>query len=124
MNKAGKVQLRERVVKLGYTEADAANVLAYVREDAPVTIHLKQETLSLLLKDPMYRNQFETGTSAGTLGGDRPKWEDIIFGGHYRAAQAQRSGLKKMKNSPQIFIILVHGCIDADFCIDATNCFF
>ena len=79
--------LRQRVLRLGYTESDCANVLEYVREDAPVIIHVKAETVALLAKDPLYRNQFETGTSGGTLGSIRAIWEDTMFGKNYSCAQ-------------------------------------
>ena len=55
----------------------------YVKNDAPIIIHLKPEILSLLIKDPehLYRSQFETGTTRGSLIQEgRKQWEDTIFG--------------------------------------------
>ncbi|NJC23907.1 hypothetical protein BJ994_002983 [Arthrobacter pigmenti] len=48
--------------------------------------------LGRLASDPVYRSQFETGTSNGGLtgypGGDRWHWEDRMFGGAYNSAPA------------------------------------
>lgn len=48
--------------------------------------------LESLLRDGVYRSQFETGTSNGGLtahpGGDRWAWESRLFGGAYDAAPA------------------------------------
>lgn len=83
--------LKQRVLRLGHSEADLNQLLAYVAEDAPIIIHLTQKTLGLLLKDSekLYRSQFETGTSSGSLlnAGGRTQWEATIFGGHYNNAQ-------------------------------------
>jgi len=79
--------LRERVLALGFKHADLDALLAYVRDDAPIVVHLGVETLALLCKDPWYRSQFETGTSKGT--NDRARrqtWEDAMFAGAYAAA--------------------------------------
>ena len=44
-------------------------------------------TIEALVRDGVYRSQFETGTSAGGLtaypGGDRWRWEQRLFGGAY-----------------------------------------
>lgn len=37
-----------------------------------------------LAQEGVFRTQFETGISAGALGGDRQLWEDRLFGGAYR----------------------------------------
>ena len=42
--------------------------LAFIRDEAPLVVHFYAETtLPLLLRDTHYRNQFETGSSGGTL---------------------------------------------------------
>jgi len=79
--------LARRVAGLGFSRGDLDSCLAYVRDDAPVIVHMREATLPLLVADPVYRSQFETGTSGGMLGGDRAKWEDIMFGQHYRSSQ-------------------------------------
>ena len=42
-----------------------------------------------LLKEGVYRNQFETGLSSGSMsafpGGERDRWENTLFGGVYHA---------------------------------------
>lgn len=88
LHSAALEPLGRRVLGLGFTRDDFNSLLAYVKDDAPVIIHLKQKTLSMLVADPMYRNQFETGTSGGTLGGGRAAWEDVIFDKQYSGARA------------------------------------
>ena len=63
--------------------------LRYIRDDAPIVIHLKEETLRALVKDTHYRNLFETGTSGGNKNKDaRAKWEAKLFNGAYNKAEA------------------------------------
>lgn len=54
--------LRERVRVLGHTEETLQNVFEYIRNDAPIIIHLTKETLQKLTKDTHYRSLFETQT--------------------------------------------------------------
>mmetsp|Transcript_24072 Transcript_24072/g.48725 ORF Transcript_24072/g.48725 Transcript_24072/m.48725 type:complete len:341 (-) Transcript_24072:35-1057(-) len=76
--------LRERSLRLGFSDHNLSACLSYIRDDAPIAIHLKLETLRCLVKDPWYRSQFETGTSGGTLCREvRQQWEDSMFGGAY-----------------------------------------
>jgi len=79
--------LRARALSLGYADDDVDACLAYVRDDAPVIVHLKTKTLRHLCSDPWYRSQFETGTSGGTLDRKRrQRWEDAMFGAAYADA--------------------------------------
>ena len=81
--------LHARVAKLGFTEAQLAQTLHYIRDRAPLIIHVSAATLALLARDTHYRNQFETGTSRGALGeAARNGWEDALFGGAYHFATA------------------------------------
>ncbi|KAJ1479978.1 hypothetical protein T484DRAFT_1901871 [Baffinella frigidus] len=57
---------RTRVVQLGFTNEDLDAGLIYIRDEAPIVVHLDVGTLALLCGDPWYRSQFETGTSKGT----------------------------------------------------------
>ena len=56
----------------------------------PYRFGLKSTTVAEdLLKDGLYRNQFETGLSSGSVsafpGGERDTWERTLFGGAYHA---------------------------------------
>ena len=62
-------------------------VLGYVRDTAPIIIHVSPEVLALLARDTLYRNQFETGTSKGTLSrATREQWERGLFNSAYDSA--------------------------------------
>ncbi|MFD4636648.1 DUF3626 domain-containing protein [Lentzea sp. NPDC058436] len=61
--------------------------------DLRVTLnfHPGRGVLDGLVRDGVYRSQFETGTSNGGLGGARRDWESRLFGGAYdHAAPADR----------------------------------
>lgn len=73
--------LIDRVVGLGFTEDNLMSSMKYIRDEAPIIIHLTWETLSLLLDDTLYRNRFETGTSGGSKNIEaRMIWEKRLFG--------------------------------------------
>jgi len=62
--------------------------LQYIKDDAPIIIHLTEQTLQLLVKDTHYRNLFETKTSGGTKDTtQRSQWESKLFGGAYDSAK-------------------------------------
>nr|GID84114.1 hypothetical protein Ade03nite_30380 [Actinoplanes derwentensis] len=58
---------------------------------APITVNFHPDRLLAdghtvaehLAADGVYRTQYETGISNGGLGGDRPRWEQHLFGGDY-----------------------------------------
>lgn len=53
-----------RVQAKKWTEAELNECYRYIRDRAPILIHVNlDKVLSFLLKDTHYRNQFETGTS-------------------------------------------------------------
>lgn len=62
--------------------------LAWIRELAPVIIHVNMDKMVQFLEsDTHYRNQFETNTSGGLLKPHvREKWEKDLFGGQYDKA--------------------------------------
>ena len=75
MHCAALQSLETRFRSLGYnpsTTAQGTSVdpiqqcLNYIRDDAPIVIHLKEETIAVLVKDTHYRNLFETNTSGGS----------------------------------------------------------
>lgn len=82
-------ELIERSRKLNFTDSDLAITLAFIRELAPLIIHVN---LDLLLehveKDDHYRNQFETDASGGCLNkSKREQWERNLFGEAYEGAE-------------------------------------
>ena len=88
MHQAALAALQARVKAIGFDAADLDAILKYIADDAPIIIHMTEEVLRLLCKDPFYRTQFETGTSKGTLSTEkRQGWEDAMFGGAYDGAK-------------------------------------
>jgi len=79
-------ELKKRAVKLGFSEVDLHMALAWVRELAPMIVHVNLEKLGeLLANDSHYRNQFETNSSSGLLKpAARIKWEKGLFGMAYQ----------------------------------------
>ena len=71
-----------------YSARDLALCLRYLRDDAPVIVHLNMSKMApFLTKDTHYRNQFETGTSGGSLNRSlRVNWEDRLFNQLYHRA--------------------------------------
>jgi Protein of unknown function (DUF3626) len=92
---------RTRVTELLHRSGCAAEsydeAMECVRLHARVVVHfhpdragLKRTTVAeALVKEGLYRNQFETGLSSGSLsafpGGARDTWENTLFGGAYHA---------------------------------------
>lgn len=78
-------KLQHRIKNLGFKESELYMSLAWIRELAPVVIHLNlDKILQFMETDTHYRNQFETGTGGGTLStSTRSRWEKALFGGHY-----------------------------------------
>ena len=97
----GEVAARRRVAELlqragcaadAYTEA-----MECVRVHARVVVHFHPDRFGnklttvaeALLAEGVYRNQFETGLSSGSVsafsGGARDTWENTLFGGAYHA---------------------------------------
>jgi hypothetical protein len=95
----GEVDLLPRVTELlqraGCAADTYAEAMECVRVHARVVVHfhpdrsgIKSGTVAeALLADGVYRNQFETGLSSGSLsafsGGARDTWESALFGGAY-----------------------------------------
>eukprot|EP00927_Polykrikos_kofoidii_P035530 TRINITY_DN3009_c0_g1_i1.p1 TRINITY_DN3009_c0_g1~~TRINITY_DN3009_c0_g1_i1.p1 ORF type:complete len:694 (-),score=106.10 TRINITY_DN3009_c0_g1_i1:139-2220(-) len=80
--------LQRRLHKLGRKDDDLWMTLAWIRELAPVIIHLNlDKMLQYMESDTHYRNQFETGTGGGTIcTSTRSRWEKALFGGNYDSA--------------------------------------
>ncbi|CAB9515667.1 Protein of unknown function (DUF3626) [Seminavis robusta] len=80
-------KLQSRFINLGFTPEDLQQCLDYIQDDATIVIHLRESTLSLLVKDTHYRNLFETNTSGGTRDKSaRGGWESHMFGGCYNSS--------------------------------------
>jgi hypothetical protein len=94
-----EVAVRPRVTALlqraGCTAHTYAEAMDCVRVHARVVIHFHPDRIGLkpmtvaqaLLAEGVYRNQYETGLSSGSLsafsGGARDTWENTLFGGAY-----------------------------------------
>eukprot|EP01060_Flectonema_neradi_P009921 TRINITY_DN17077_c0_g1_i1.p1 TRINITY_DN17077_c0_g1~~TRINITY_DN17077_c0_g1_i1.p1 ORF type:complete len:379 (+),score=63.16 TRINITY_DN17077_c0_g1_i1:60-1196(+) len=75
--------LLRRVRRLNFEERHLTRALRYIRDEAPIIIHINLDQgnrLKMLSIDTHYRNQFETGTSNGTLDHHtRQGWESRLF---------------------------------------------
>ncbi len=78
-------RLVERLKHTNFTEEDLRKVLRYIRDKAPIIIHVDlSAVLQFFVKDTHYRNQFETNSSRGTLNHEvRRGWERRLFDGAY-----------------------------------------
>jgi Protein of unknown function (DUF3626) len=80
--------LERRVQDLGFSGGALHRCLQYIRNDAPIIIHLTEFALNELVKDTHYRSLFETGTSGGFKQlSARRKWEDSMFGSAYKECE-------------------------------------
>jgi len=77
--------LQARVGDLGFQDKHLWKTLAWIRELAPIVIHVDlDKLLEHMESDTHYRNQFETGTGGGTVDTTkRSQWEHDLFGGCY-----------------------------------------
>eukprot|EP00760_Papus_ankaliazontas_P038914 PhM_4_TR9412/c0_g1_i1/m.79084 len=96
-SEAALPSLLKRVKQLGYTEEQLHRCLRYIRDDAPIIVHVKldqNERLEKMVKDTHYRNQFETKCSNGSYDSthaQRIQWENRLFNRIYHdAAPFQR----------------------------------
>ena len=93
-HEAAYPKVQKRITSLGYKHQDLDNCLAYIRNEAPIIIHLNEQCLSFLAApgETHYRNLFEVNTSGGTPAHTpRRQWERSMFGSSYdRAKPFQR----------------------------------
>eukprot|EP00971_Amphidinium_carterae_P125699 2490047-Amphidinium_carterae.1 len=75
-------ELQAKVHRLGYSDNDLWMALAYIRELAPIIVHVDLDKMvEFMEQDTHYRNQFETKRSGGLLEPDvRVRWEKDLFG--------------------------------------------
>jgi hypothetical protein len=88
-------EIRASLRAAGVSEADFLEAMQHLRGAVTVALAFHPERTSRggrsvahgLLADGMYRNQFETGLSSGSVsafaGGERDGWERRLFGGAY-----------------------------------------
>ena len=79
-------KVRQRITSLGYKTEDLDNCLKYIRNEAPIIIHMNENCLRNLAKpeETHYRNLFEVNTSGGSSStGQRKQWERNMFGHFY-----------------------------------------
>jgi len=83
--------LRDRVLSLNFREEDMYMALAWIREMAPIIIHVNLMKYGRFLKDDThYRNQFEVGGGEGLRSLQvRREWEHGLFGDAYDRAQGK-----------------------------------
>jgi len=87
---AARPALIARILKLGSTILDMEQLLEYVRNRAPLLIHLNLDRIADFLKDETgtYKNRFETMTSGGSTDySARVGWESNIFHKVYDSAK-------------------------------------
>jgi len=85
-HEAAYPKVQQRIVSLGYKHQDLDNCLAYIRNEAPIIIHLNEQCLSCLAAtgETHYRNLFEVNTSGGNRSHElRYQWERRMFGSSY-----------------------------------------
>lgn len=83
-------EVQRKVAKLGYSDEDLWHCLSWIRELAPVIVHINLDKIGKFLEsDDHYRNQFETAQSGGLMNTEvRKKWEKDLFGNTYANAKA------------------------------------
>ncbi|CAK9073032.1 Calcium-dependent protein kinase 15 [Durusdinium trenchii] len=81
-------ELTEKFQSMGYNVQDMWMTLAWIRELAPIIIHINLPAIGdFLARDSHYRNQFETQNSGGLLDLNvRNSWEGSLFGRAYEDA--------------------------------------
>jgi len=94
---ADRARIADLLAPAGCDFDDYARALECVRGHARIVLHFHPDRLGsnsttvaeALLEDGVYRNQFETGLSSGSVsafpGGERDAWENNLFGGAYHA---------------------------------------
>jgi hypothetical protein len=92
---ADRGRIGDMLTRAGCDCDDYARALECVRSHARIVLHFHPDRFGLksttvaeaLLEDGVYRNQFETGLSSGSVsafsGGERDAWENTLFGGAY-----------------------------------------
>jgi hypothetical protein len=83
-----QAKIRTKLAVMNYKEVDLIRMVDYLEERAPIIIHFDVSTLEDFLKDPYYRNLFETDTEKRTSRlAKRMRWENYLFDGLYDKAK-------------------------------------
>jgi len=109
MHRQALPQLQARARDLGFSHVAVQQTLAYIREQAPVIIHVDIEKHGALLADDThYRNFFEVQGETSDEGAihaqSRLDWEASLFGGAYATAHSFdrcKYGVLNVTNDPQ-----------------------
>ena len=100
---ADRTRIADLLARAGCESDDYALALKGVRGHARIVLHFhpdrfgsKSTTVAqALLEEGVYRNQFETGLSSGSVsafpGGERDAWENTLFGGAYHGDGVTRA---------------------------------
>lgn len=104
---ASRVAIGQLLARAGLEAGLFEEAVSHIQAHAQVVLHFHPDRLNArgesvaeaLLKEGVYRNQFETGLSNGGLtafrGGDRDKWEKRLFGGAYQKAHVEAADRPK-----------------------------
>jgi len=111
-HEAAYPKVQQRItMSLGYKHQDLDNCLAYIRNEAPIIIHLNEQCLSFLAGpgETHYRNLFEVNTSGGNRSHElRYQWEWRMFGSTYDKATYNGNGV--IRATP--FQRVKYGCLN------------
>jgi Protein of unknown function (DUF3626) len=83
LHKQAMDRLTTRYQLLGFQPEDVDSCLEYIRHEAPIVIHVSEQSLGYLTYDTHYRSAFELGTAPAKTLKARKKWESGLFGGWY-----------------------------------------
>lgn len=105
-SEAAAASLKERIQGLGYPHGSLSRVLSYIKDEAPIIIHIDLESrLDRLAQDTHYRNQFETKLTCGCSNLQaRRSWEDRLFQNVYKDASPServKYGVLNAVNDPR-----------------------
>jgi len=103
---AAGVGLEKRLQRLGYPEGSLSRVLEYIKDEAPIIVHIDLEKrIDRLAQDTHYRNQFETKLTCGSSNLEaRSSWEDRLFQNVYKTAKPServKYGVLNAVNDPR-----------------------
>lgn len=105
LSEAARPTILSRFQTLGFDEAVLDRVIEYIKNEAPLIIHVNlSRTLQHLIRDTHYRNQFEVLSSGGSLNPNgRVAWEDRMFNSIYHYAKPTervKYGVLNVLNDP------------------------
>ncbi len=103
-NKNITPNLIAKVQGLGGTVEDVRLLRDYIKNRAPIIIHVRIPTINLLLKDTHYRSLFEIHSSGGSMDTSaRNTWEQVLFNKIYDGCEPHervKYGVVNIMNDP------------------------